>query len=86
MSSAFDELLRLAEQLGIAVRHAHLGGSGGGLAAFKGKRELFIDLDAAPVEQLEQTTRAMARVDGLERIYLRADVRELIDQSMQEND
>jgi hypothetical protein len=86
MSSAFDELLRLAEQLQITVRHVRLGGSGGGLAQFSGKRQLFIDLDAAPDEQLEQTARAFARVDGLEQVYMRADVRELIDQSLRAND
>ena len=79
MNSAFDELLALAERLGIGVRHAHLGGLGGGLAAFKGKRQLFIDLDADPADQLEQTAKAMARVDGLADVFIRPDVRELIE-------
>jgi hypothetical protein len=81
MNSAFDELLVLAERLGIAVRHAHLGGLGGGLAAFKGKRQLFIDLDADPADQLEQTAKAMAGVEGLADVFIRPDVRELIEQA-----
>ena len=79
MSSAFDELLRLAEQLQITVRHVRLGGSGGGLAQFKGKRQLFIDLDAAPEEQLEQTAKGMAGVEELVKVYVRPDVRELLE-------
>jgi hypothetical protein len=79
--SAFDELIELAEKLGIAVRHAHLGGSGGGLASFKGKRQLFIDLDADPADQLERTARAIAGVEGLDQMFVRPDVRALLDRT-----
>jgi hypothetical protein len=81
MNSTFEELILLAERLGIAVRHAHLGGLGGGLAAFKGKRQLFIDLDADPADQLEQTAKALATVQGLADVFIRPDVRELIEQA-----
>lgn len=77
--SAFDELLALAEKLGITVRHARLGGNGGGMATFKGKRHLFVDLDADPADQVEQTARALAKVEGLEGVYLRPDVRALLE-------
>jgi hypothetical protein len=80
-ASAFDELLALAEKMGIAVRHVHLGGSGGGLAQFKGKRQLFIDLDADPADQLERTAKALASVEGLSAIFVRPDVRALIDRA-----
>ena len=79
MSSAFDEILNLAAALGITVRHAHLGGGGGGLANFKNQRQLFVDLDADPAEQLEQTVKALAKVEGLEQIFIRPDVRELLE-------
>lgn len=77
--SAFDELLALAEKLGITVRHARLGGNGGGMATFKRKRHLFVDLDADPADQVEQTARALAKVEGLDGVYLRPDVRELLE-------
>ena len=80
--SAFEELLELAEKLGIAVRHVHLGGGGGGIAAFKGTRQLFIDLDADPADQLERTARAMAGMEGLDRLFIRPDVRALLDGSV----
>lgn len=79
MSSAFDEMLDLASRIGIAVRHAHLGGGGGGLAQFKGKRQLFVDLDAHPVDQLERTAKALARLPEIEQVFLRPDVREILD-------
>ena len=84
MSSAFDEILDLARRLGITVRHARLGGGGGGLAKFRGTRQLFVDLDASPEEQLDQTVGALAglgeEVDG---IFVRPDVREMIDAARQ---
>jgi len=79
MESAFDELLELAARLGVQVRHAHLGGSGGGLATVRGQRVLFVDQDADPEDQLEVVAKAMSRLD-LENVFLRPDVRELIEQ------
>jgi hypothetical protein len=76
----FEELLELARQIGIAVRHVRLGGTGGGLAKFKNQRQLFIDLDAAPIDQLEQTAKAMASVEELQQIYVRPDVRKLLEE------
>ena len=79
MCSTFDELLLLAERLGITVRHAKLGGNGGGLAKVRGRRFLFVDLDADAADQLEQTAKGMAKVEGLEGIFVRPDVRELLE-------
>lgn len=80
MSGQFDELLDLARRLGITVRHAHLGGSGGGLVKLKDKRQLFIDLDAEPMDQLDTTIGALATQPDLDTVYIRPDVRELIDE------
>jgi hypothetical protein len=84
MTSAFDELLDLARRLGVVVRHARLGGSGGGLAKIRGTRQLFIDQDAAPEDQLEQTVRALAGLDEIDTVFVRPDVRELIDEVRRE--
>lgn len=80
MESLFDELLDAARRLGVAVRHVHLGGAGGGLAKVKGKSQLFVDLDADPQDQLEQVARAVAKLDGLDALFLRPDVREAVGQ------
>ena len=79
MDSAFDEMIDLAKRLGVAVRHARLGGAGGGLASVKGTRQLFVDLDADPADQIEQTARALGNLPGLDAVFVRPDVRELID-------
>ena len=72
-------MLGLARRLGIAVRHAHLGGSGGGLAQVRGARQLFIDLDAHPIDQLEQTARALADISDVDALFIRPDVRQLLE-------
>lgn len=79
MSSTFDELIELAAKLGITVRHVRLGGAGGGMAKFKNQRQLFIDLDADAAEQLEQTARGLANLEELDAVFLRPDVRALLD-------
>ncbi len=79
MPSAFEEMIDLARRIGLPVRNAHLGGNGGGLARVKGNAQLFIDLDADPLDQLEQTARAIASFSDLDGLYIRPDVREIID-------
>ncbi len=77
--STFDEMLALAEKLGIQLRHASLGGDGGGLITLRGRRQLFIDLDADPADQLETVARALAADPSIDELFIRPDVRELIE-------
>ncbi len=77
----FQELLRCARDAGIEVRHAPLGGAGGGLAVLRGKRQLFIDTDADPEDQLDRTVAALAKVDAVMSGPLRDDVRQLLRRS-----
>jgi hypothetical protein len=79
MASAFDEMIEVAKRAGIVVRHARLGGAGGGLASVKGRRHLFVDLDAEPADQLERTAAAMAQVSEINEMFVRPDVREMIE-------
>ena len=79
MDQVFDQMLELARRCGITVRHARLGGAGGGLALFKGGRQLFIDLDATPEDQLEQTARALCNLPELPTIFIRPDVRQVLE-------
>jgi hypothetical protein len=76
----FDELLDIARRLGLIVRHVKLGGNGGGLAKFKNQRQLFIDQDATPIDQLEQTAKALAGLEELTTVFIRPDVRKVLEQ------
>ena len=77
--NTFEALLEVAHRLGLDVRHVHLGGAGGGLACFKGKRQLFVDMDADPEEQLDRTVDAMASMPEITNVFMRPDVRELFE-------
>lgn len=79
--STFEELLESAKRVGIPVRHVALGGTGGGLAMLKGRRQLFVDTDAEPEDQLERTIRALATVKEIIKAELRPDVRRLLEQT-----
>lgn len=83
MPSTFEEMIELARRLGILVRHARLGGSGGGLARVKGARQLFVDLDADPADQLEQTAKALANLPELDLLFVRPDVRQVLERYRQ---
>jgi hypothetical protein len=76
--NTFDELLSAARHAGIEVRHVHLGGSGGGLAPLKQKRQLFVDLDADPDEQLDRTVSALAGVPEVLAQPLHEDARAML--------
>jgi hypothetical protein len=80
MTSEFDELLDVARRLGVTVRHVKLGGNGGGIAKFKNQRQLFIDQDATPIDQLEQTAKALATLEELPTVFIRPDVRKILEQ------
>ena len=79
MNSAFEELLEVARKLGMTVRHAHLGGAGGGLARFKNQIQLFVDLDGDAAEQLAQTAKALAGEERVGDLFIRPDVRQILD-------
>ncbi len=81
MNGAFDELLNVARQLGMTIRSVHLGGAGGGVAQFKSQSQLFIDLDCDAAEQLAQTAKALCEDPRLESLFIRPDVRQLLESS-----
>ena len=76
----FEALLRLADELGVEVRAEPLGGQGGNLCVLRGHSILFLDTQADAADRLDQTAAALAGLPGLDDIYLRPDVRDLLDQ------
>ena len=53
------EAIELAIQLGYAIRQEWLGGSGGGACEVRGRKILFLDVAATPIDQLEQVLDAL---------------------------
>lgn len=78
-TAQFDEVLKLCERLGIEVRREHLGGEGGDLCTVRGRRLMFIDLDADIATQLAVCVKALGGLPEIERVYLPQVLRELID-------
>ncbi|MBC8351286.1 MAG: hypothetical protein H8E66_04835 [Planctomycetes bacterium] len=60
-----EECSDVAGQLGYQIRHEWLGGSGGGVCEFGGRKWIFIDLALNADEQLEQITEALQQDPGL---------------------
>jgi len=77
--SRLEEVLAAAEQCGIEVRRANLGGEGGGLCVIKGKQVLFVDTMADLETRFARTVEALATLEEIDQIYLRPEVREAID-------
>lgn len=80
-TAQFDEVMKLCDRLGIEVRREHLGGEGGDLCTVRGRRMLFIDLDADIATQVATSIRALAGLAEIESIYVPQVLRELIDRT-----
>ena len=74
-----DTIVRLFEQLGVEVRLERLGGDGGGLCQIRGKRVVFVDLDADTATRLGQCVAALATVPEAATVYISPEVREWMD-------
>jgi hypothetical protein len=74
-----EELLALLEANGVAIRNEPLGGSGGGLCIVKGKQIFFVDTQAPSSDVAVLCATAVARVVDIEKLYIRPQVRQLIE-------
>lgn len=74
-----DEVFDLARRLEVQVRSEHLGGDSGGLCVLRGRRVLFVDLDADPLVRLDRCVAAVRLLPGVEGVYVPPALRELID-------
>ncbi len=71
-----SDVAELAERLDIAVRHAPLGGEGGGLCVLKGRRTLFVDSTADRATQCVRSLRALAQLPEIDNIFITPELRE----------
>ena len=74
-----EALLELAEQLDISVRREPLGGEGGGLCHLRGRRVLFVDVQADLQTRFEKTATALADLPEVDQHYLLPELREELD-------
>ena len=75
-----ESLIELVSQLGISVRRADLGGAGGSLVRLREKHVLFFDTSADPDDQLQRLAPDVARLPGLENIYIIPELRQLLEE------
>jgi len=76
LGAKLDALLELAEQLDISVRREPLGGEGGGLCHLRGRRVLFVDIQADPQTRYEKTVAALAELPDVDQHYVLPELRE----------
>ena len=74
-----EELLALLEANGVAIRDEPLGGSGGGLCAIKGQQIFFVDNQASSEVVAAICAEAIPKIVDIERIYLKPEVRQFIE-------
>lgn len=78
-TAQLDTIVRLFEQLGIEIRQERLGGSGGGLCRIRGRRVVFVDLDADAATRLDRCVGALATIPEAAEVYINPDLREWLD-------
>ena len=75
-----ETALATAERLGYHVRHEWLGGAGGGVCRFSGRKWLFVDLALSTPDQLDQAVGALRGDPAVHVIECPAELGSLLDQ------
>jgi hypothetical protein len=78
-----QQLLAILEDNGIELRNEPLGGTGGGLCRVKGKNIFFVDTQAPAAETASLGAQAVGRLLDIETVYIRPEIREFIEKSLQ---
>jgi hypothetical protein len=74
-----EELLALLEANNVTIRREPLGGTGGGLCTIKGEQIFFVDTQAPSAESAALCAHAAARVVDIEKIYIRPEIRQFVE-------
>ena len=81
--SQLTALMDLAENLGVEIRRAPGGGDGdhpgGALVRLRGKDIVFLNGDAAVVEQIEVLAAALAQKPEVQQMFLPPQLRQILD-------
>ncbi len=76
-----DELVRLADRLGVGIQRVRRAGEGGGLIRVGRRWQLIIDTDADPGEELARLAGQMSLTLDLENTYISPALREHLENS-----
>lgn len=76
LQDRFDQLLGLAERLGLTIRREPLGGEGGGYCVIKGKGVLFVDTLADLETRYDRTLTTLARLPQIEEHFVSPELRD----------
>jgi len=79
LGQRLENLLTVAEEIGVDVRAEPMGGDGGGLCRLKGKLVLFVDTSADLATRYDRTLTAVAPLPELDQRYLPPEVRDDVD-------
>jgi len=79
LAAQIDAVVEVVLRHGVEVRREHLGGGGGGLCTLRGRKVLFIDMDADPATRLEQSLAGMRLLPGVADIFMPPEIRERLD-------
>ena len=77
-ANQLEAVLEAFARVGIEVRQECLGGDGGSLCRLRGRRVLFVDLDADIATRLDHAIAALADVAEAASFYLPPEIRERI--------
>lgn len=75
LANRLDQLLTVAEEIGLDVRAEPMGGEGGGLCQLRGQRVLFVDTSADLATRYDRTLTALAPLPELDERYLLPELR-----------
>jgi hypothetical protein len=75
LANRLDQLLAVAEDIGLDVRAEPMGGEGGGLCKLRGQRVLFVDTSADLATRYDRTLTALAPLPELDERYLLPELR-----------
>jgi len=77
--ACFRAVEACCDRLGIEIRRERLGGAGGGLCAMRGRRMMFVDLDADLATRTERCLAELAGLPELDGVYVPPVLREALD-------
>lgn len=85
LTAQLEGVLDVLRRMEVEVRHARLGGEGGGLCVIKGKQVVFVDIDADAATRLDRCLTALMQLAGLESVFVPPQIRDLIEKRRMED-